>query len=124
MKRNELMEKITVEMLREMVEECNLWAGTLKQFRVYYFDEDFFHMFYADDPMGAARATHFGSVNWSDEYITFDGYKNLKSYSEYDYNALLMDNADEIVDAAIEAYRDDTAFSSEITAIFDEYLDL
>ena len=122
MKRNELMEKINTEMLREMVEECNSWNGSLESYRVYDFDEDFFQIFYNNDPMRAAQATHFGDVNWSDEYITFDGYENLKSYSEYSYNAMLNDNANDIVDNALEAYEDGAEFSVEIEILFHEYL--
>ena len=31
--------------------------------------------------MEAARAASFGDVNWLDDYITFNGYGNLKSLS-------------------------------------------
>ena len=48
-----------------------------------YFDEDFFSMAFSN-PMEAARATFFGSIeSWSDEYIRFNAYGNLESLSEY-----------------------------------------
>lgn len=46
------------------------------------FDEDFFNMHYENNPYEAARAVHFGTINWSDEYIRFNGYGNLESLSE------------------------------------------
>lgn len=51
---------------------------------IYTFDDDFFEMFFEGKPMEAARATSFGSVNWSDNYIKFNGYGNLESLSDYE----------------------------------------
>ena len=60
---------------------------------IYDFDEDFFNTFFEDDPMAAARATAFGDVYWSHNYIKFDGYANLQSFSdpsdEIDYSAII-----------------------------------
>lgn len=50
---------------------------------IYTFDEDFFETFFADKPMEAARATAFGEVNWSDEWIKFNGYANLESVNGF-----------------------------------------
>src|SRR5690606_29144615 len=51
---------------------------------IYCFDEDFFNTYFDGRPMEAARAMAFGNVNWSDEYITFDGYGNLESINDID----------------------------------------
>ena len=60
---------------------------------IYDFDDDFFNLFFEGKPMEASRATLFGSVNWNDNYIFFDGYCNLKSLSNpinaIDENALI-----------------------------------
>lgn len=48
----------------------------------YEFDQDFFNEYF-ETPYEAARATQFGNVHWSDEYIKFNGYGNLESCSEY-----------------------------------------
>lgn len=50
---------------------------------IYSFDEDFFETFFSNKPMEAARATAFGSVNWSDDWIKFDGYGNLESINKW-----------------------------------------
>jgi hypothetical protein len=50
----------------------------------YDFDEDFFNTHFQDKPMEAARATQFGSINWSHSYIMFDGYGNLESFDSID----------------------------------------
>ena len=53
---------------------------------IYNFDEEFFDMaFGGKEPIEICRATFFGKINsWSDEYIRFDAYGNLKSLSEFD----------------------------------------
>lgn len=51
--------------------------------QIFSFDDDFFETYFEGKPMDAARATHFGEVNWNDTYITFNGYGNLKSISDY-----------------------------------------
>lgn len=56
------------------------------------FNEDFFRVFFTD-PYEAARATHFGDVNWADDRIRFDAYGNLETTHDID----LAYEADEIM---------------------------
>ena len=46
---------------------------------IYSFDETFFDMFYYNKPMHSARAVLFGDVNWSHDYVQFNGYGNLET---------------------------------------------
>jgi hypothetical protein len=46
---------------------------------IYSFDDEFFEIFFSHKPMEAARAASFGTINWSDDYITFNGNGNLES---------------------------------------------
>jgi len=50
--------------------------------QIYTFDDEFFEMAFSGEPMKAARAASFGTLNWSDDYITFNGYGNLESISD------------------------------------------
>lgn len=50
---------------------------------IYSFEDEFFEIFFSNKPMEAARAASFGSLNWSDDYIKFNGNGNLESMSEY-----------------------------------------
>jgi hypothetical protein len=50
-------------------------------------DEEFFEMFFLK-AIDAVRAVHFGDYNWSHDFVMFDGYGNLQSYSYLDYNNL------------------------------------
>lgn len=46
---------------------------------IYDFDDYFFETFFSDKPYEAARATAFGDVNFSHDYIRFNGYGNLET---------------------------------------------
>lgn len=63
----------------------------------YYFDEDFFYDFDIS-AYEAARATHFGDVNWRHDYISYDAYGNFVTTDELDWEA----EEDEIVETWIE----------------------
>lgn len=52
------------------------------------FDDDFWETYFKDNPYEAARATYFGNIqNWNDEYIRFDGYRNLETTNSIDYES-------------------------------------
>ena len=63
----------------------------------YYFDEDFFDDFNIP-AYEAARATHFGDVNWNHDYISYNAYGNFVTTDELDWEA----EEDEIVETWIE----------------------
>ena len=67
---------------------------------IFNFDDDFFELFFWNDPMKAAQCTHFGDVNWSDDFITFNGYGNLKSLDSYELEKTI--SKDEIIEAVLE----------------------
>lgn len=50
--------------------------------RIYMLDDEFFNIYFTDNPVGAVRATCFGSVNLANEYVKFNGYGNLESISK------------------------------------------
>lgn len=65
--------------------------------QLYVFDEEFFNVFYENNPMEAVRACFFGNVkNWSDEYLRFNGYGNLVSMSEWEAAEWAEDYVDDI----------------------------
>ena len=68
--------------------DCGSW---------YYFDEYFFDNF-GISAYDAARAIHFGEVNWLDNYIRFNAYGNFETTNEIDYD----DEKEEIVQQWIE----------------------
>lgn len=94
--------------LEHMVREVNSWDGSLDSYEAYEFDDDFFNTFFQGKPEEAARATFFGSIqNWMDAYIRFNGYGNLESLSEYEYDRELLSGADEIIERFTELADDE-----------------
>lgn len=53
--------------------------------QLFVFDDDFFNAFFCNNPIEAARAAYFGSLNWQDDYIFFNGDGNLESTSDIYY---------------------------------------
>ena len=97
-----IVEGIDIEELKEMVEEVNSWNGQLEEYRYYENNEDFFDLNYYNRPYDAVRDAQYGSYNYHDEYVRFDGYGSLESASEYDVEDNLQDNAQEIVEAYVD----------------------
>ena len=65
---------------------------------VYDFDDDFFDTMF-ESRQDVARAVFFGDIhNWLDPYIFLNGYGNCESMTEYDFQRMLEDNADDIID--------------------------
>ncbi len=95
--------KDNTQLLRQLVQEVNSWDGSLESYEAYDFDDYFFDMYFTGRPEEAARATFFGTIqSWMDDYIRFNGYGNLESLSEYQYNQELLSGADEIISYALE----------------------
>ena len=91
------------ETLLEVVSELNSWNSCLDNLDFWENDEEFFNTFF-DNPMEAIRATYYGDYNYNDEYVKFNGYGNIDSYSEYERIEEIKDNIDDIVDNLIEYY--------------------
>ena len=49
-------------------------------------DDEFWKIYFDDNPQEAARATYFGDIrNWNDPYIRFNAYGNLETTYKIDY---------------------------------------
>lgn len=105
MKKNEIREYLlnNEEILLEVVSELNSWNSCLENLDFWENDEEFFNTFF-DNPMDAIRATYYGNYNYNDDYVKFNGYGNIDSYSEYERIEEIKDNIDDIVDNLIECY--------------------
>ena len=91
------------ETLLDVVSELNSWNSCLDYLDFWENDEEFFNTFF-DNPMEAIRATYYGNYNYNDDYVKFNGYGNIDSYSEYERIEEIKDNIDDIVDNLIECY--------------------
>ena len=71
---------------------------------IYDFDDVFFDTYF-NSKAEVCRATVFGSVNYSHDYIKFDGYGNLESISKHDAESLFEDSLEDIFEHE-ECWRD------------------
>lgn len=106
MKKNEIREYLlnNEDILLDVVSELNSWNGCLENLDFWENDEEFFNTFF-DNPMEAIRATYYGNYNYNDDYVKFNGYGNIDSYSEYERIEEIKDSIDDIVENLIE-YKD------------------
>ena len=86
-----------VEELARLVNDINSYNGTLEHLVVFDNDEEFFKLFYQDKPLEAVRAALYGRYNYNDEYVKFDGYENLESLNQWEYEELLRSNVDDVI---------------------------
>ena len=118
----ELLESLTTKDLRNMTQECNSWNGSLDHLEYYNFDDEFFDMF--ENKMEVCRATCYGDVNFTDEYIHFNAYGNLESISEWEYEKELEDYKEEILETFIELYQCNNVYcDGDLKDRIDEYLE-
>ena len=118
-----------MEITREVVEELNNYNNCLCDLIVFDNDDEFFDIFF-DNRLEIARAICYGDYNYNDEYVNFNGYNNLVSYDEYEYEELLIDNINDIVDNLID-YIDYIDLSieiydkikSQLINLYNQYLD-
>ena len=97
-----------VDILRRLAQVSNSWDGSLEEFDVQEFDDEFFNTYFEGKPIEAVRAWHFGGDDnyWCDEYIRFNGYGNLETLSEWQLEKELQESAEYIIDTAL-AIEDD-----------------
>lgn len=113
-------EEVSVKDLEYMVRECNSYDGSLEDYCYEINDEDFFNVHFTE-PMEAVRAAYFGEYQYSDDYVRFNAYGNLKSVSTWDFEQELKDGTDEIVERYIEMLEDNSV--SEFKHLFEEVED-
>ena len=122
---NEIKELLLndVDTLRDAVNELNSWNNCLDYLIVYENDEEFFDMFFKGRPAEVARAIHYGDFNYNDEYIKFNAYGRLKTLSEYDYEELLKENVEEVIDCLIKYVEHISIDNEELDDLLSQYFE-
>ena len=113
-----------LDTLKDAVRELNSWNACLDYLAVYENDEEFFNMFFEGKPAELARAIYYGDFNYNDEYIKFNGYGNLETFSEYDYEELLEENIEEITENLIEYAEYISIDSEELDDLLSQYFEV
>lgn len=92
--------QINLELLKDLSdsEKITLWneyqGAISSDSHIYENDEDFFNEHFSGDAIRAVRAAHYGEYSYSDTYVSFDGYANLESFNDVDYQIDFNDLAD------------------------------
>ena len=110
--------------LEDVVRELNSWNACLNYLEVYENDEEFFDMFFEGKPAELARAIYYGDFNYNDEYIKFNGYGNLETFSKYDYEELLEENIEEITENLIEYAEYISIGNEELDDLLSQYFEV
>ena len=97
------------DVLISVVQELNGWNGCLDYLEFFENDGDFFESFF-ENKLDAVRATFYGDYKFNDDYVRFNGYGNLESFSEYDMIEEIKAYIEEIVENLIE-YKDNICIS-------------
>ena len=124
MKKETILEylKENTDVIRDLVNECNSWDGSLEDYCYYENDEEFFNMFFEGKPDEAVRASYYGDYNYTDDYVQFNAYGNLHSVSEYQLEDELQDGVEEIFDTWYELYQDNNVdtYYNELKEMIEE----
>lgn len=99
-----LKEELTLEELKDMSKDVISWNGSLDWLDYYDNDEYFFQDFFGHKVDDAVRAVCYGDYEYMDDYVRFDGYGNLKSCSQFEYEAEIEDSAEEIIETYMDEF--------------------
>ena len=70
--------------------------------------------------MKAVRSAQYGDYNYSDEYVKFNDYGNLESFTEYEMQKTLEDNVDDIIETLERNIDDIDIYDYVINEYFEE----
>ena len=117
-----LKEELTLDELKEMVNDVNCWNGQLEDYYWYENDEWFFQDFFQNKVDEAIRAVCYGNYEYMDDYVQFNAYGNLDSCSELEYNKEIEEGAEEIIETYLDNINDmpDGELKSKIKNIINE----
>ena len=113
-----------LDTLKDIVRELISWNACLDYLDVYNNDDEFFDMFFEGKPAELARAIYYGDFNYNDEYIKFNGYGNLETFSKYDYEELLEENIEEITENLIEYAEYISIGNEELDDLLSQYFEV
>lgn len=91
-----------LEEAKRLVREINSYDCSLGYLEVFENDEEFFDTFFCESPNEAVRSALYGDYTYTDDYVRFDGYNNLESFDEWEYDRLIERHIDDIATRAKE----------------------
>ena len=92
------MKEYTVSQLQTMAWKVKGYDGNLENYCYDVNGENFFQTYFSDNLDELARAICYGEYKYGDDYVKFNGYGNLESIDQFEYEFILIDNEEEIVE--------------------------
>lgn len=80
-------------------------------------DDEFFNMFFENNPSGAVRASSFGDFRYNDDWVWFNGYGNLETGNYEDQ--LPLRDAEDMAEWYIDHY-DEVDYITEMVDFCNE----
>lgn len=103
--------KENVDVISELVNECNGYNGSLGDYEWLEHDESFYNDYFTSKDE-VARVVFYGSqYRYTDPYVRFNAYNNLETCNEWEREKDLIDGVEEIFDTWLELYRDNNVDS-------------
>ena len=104
--------KENVDVISELVSECNSWNSSLEDYEWLEHDEYFYDTYFSSKDE-IARAVYYGGdgYRYTDPYIRFNAYGNLNTCTEWEREKDLIDGVEYIFDTWLELYRDNNVDS-------------
>lgn len=87
-----------MEELKELVNDINLYDGSFDNLEVYENDDEFFNVFYNNNPAEAVRACYYGEYKYCDDFVKINVYGNVDSCTKWEYEEELQANVDDVID--------------------------
>ena len=111
------------DILQDVVRELNSWNGCLDWLEFYENDEEFFEMYFDGNMLGLISAMKYGEYDLHDDYVKFNGYGNLDSYSYREMKEEIENCLDEIIENLIDNRNniDVSWTSNELQELLNEY---
>ena len=109
-----------VDEIGDIIIEINSIDGSLDFLEYWDNDEEFFNMFFPNNPSEAVRSAYYGDYHYCDNYVRFNGYGNLESFNDYDLENKYKDYIDEIVKSLIEHYQQISICDDELIKLIEE----
>ena len=96
--------KEDVDVLKDVVNQLNSYDSSFDHLAVMENNEEFFDIYFPNNPAEAVRSALYGDYRYTDDYVRFNGYRNLESLTEWELQQELLSEVDEIADLLITRY--------------------
>lgn len=106
-----------MEETRGIISEINGYDGSLEWLDYQLNDEEFFNVYFENQPNEAVRAAFYGDYRYMDEYVIFNVYGNLESKSEWQVEEEIKKYIDDVAEK-VEELHEKIWLPSEIEELF------